>query len=91
MADAKLFLIQRNMAAVCRRWLPFRPWRPVSWLSLGAEAFQLARGTARGQGGVVLRAKLAARRLASGAPAVSHAPGVRAWVGRKAGPPRPRP
>jgi GT2 family glycosyltransferase len=84
MGDAKLFHIQRNMAVVCRRWIPFRPGRATPWLSLAAEGFQLARAAARGQGGVVLRAKLAARRH-PGRAVHARGPGVwrrlRPWIG----------
>jgi GT2 family glycosyltransferase len=84
MGDAKLFHIQRNMAVVCRRWIPFRPGRATPWLSLAAEGFQLARAAARGQGGVVLRAKLAARHH-PGRSVRARGPGawrrLRPWVG----------
>ena len=83
MRDAKLFQIQRNMAIVCRRWIPFRPQRATPWLSLAAEGFQLARATVRGQGAVVLRAKRAARCHPTGSHVRTTAAwrNLRGWVG----------
>jgi GT2 family glycosyltransferase len=84
-SDHKLYLIQRNMPVVCRRWLPFRATRLSSWLSVARELYYVIRGAMSGRGGIVLRAKRDAWRN-GGAPIrltdVERAR-VESWVGVK--------
>jgi GT2 family glycosyltransferase len=65
MASRKLYLIQRNMLVIRRRWLEFRPWTSRSWLGVAYEVFQALKNIPRGQAGIVLRAKWDALRFAS--------------------------
>lgn len=82
-AERKFFLVQRNMRAVARRWLPFRPGRAHSWLGLGYELAQGARALAVGRGPLWLRARRAADAVTFAAPAPTPAARatLREWVG----------
>jgi GT2 family glycosyltransferase len=57
-ADRKLYLIQRNMAIVTTRWLPFRLSSPASWLSLAREMYYVLQALPSGRASLVVRAKL---------------------------------
>jgi N-acetylglucosaminyl-diphospho-decaprenol L-rhamnosyltransferase len=81
-ADRKLYLIQRNMAVVTRRWLPFHPLRPTSWLSAARQAYYVARAVPARRAGLVLRAKRdALRHVRPAPPPPDGLARVRAWVG----------
>lgn len=74
--DRKLYLIQRNMAIVCQRWLPFRPLRGWAWLSLAREAYYVLQAVVNRQAMLVLAAKREGFRRAR-AEAVSFPDGQR--------------
>ena len=84
--NRKLYLIQRNMLIIRRRWLPFRPWRSVSWLGLAYETYQVLKSISLGRLLLVVHSKWDAIHLRS--PAEKWAtPETRRcvlqWVGKK--------